>query len=77
MGLVGCEKKIDLLCTVYNGEHLSPLEIEQGMDGQTIIKIINDYIQQVLMELELSVLIENVGTGVNIYKGISNINFVY
>ena len=58
--LCGCKEKVDLLCTVYNGEHLSPLEIEPGMDGQTIIKIINDYIQQVLTDLDLSILIENV-----------------
>lgn len=71
--LCGCKSKVDLLCTFYSGEFLSPLLIENGMDGNTIIKIINDYIQQILSDIELQdVVIESVGEGALIYKGFSS-----
>ena len=69
----GCKSKVDLLCTYYSGQHLDPLNIDSGMDGNTVIKIINDYIKNVLLQLELDpTIIKNVGNGIEVYKGLSD-----
>lgn len=68
----GCGKKLDLLCTFYGGDLLLPLNIPYGTDGNTVIKIINDYIKEVLVNIELeATVIENVGNGTILYKGVS------
>lgn len=69
--LCGCEKKIDLLCAFYSGEDLSPLGINKGMDGNLVIKIINDYISNLNPSDPSYTIIESVGDGLPIYKGIS------
>lgn len=69
----GCSKKLDLLCTFYGGELLLPLNIENGTDGNTVIKIINDYIKEVLVNIELeATVIESIGNGAILYKGVSS-----
>lgn len=69
----GCDIKLDLLCAFYSGENLQPLGIEAGMDGNTVIKIINDYIKNFLEELDLDpTVIQSVGNGAKVYKGLSS-----
>lgn len=65
----GCDIKLDLLCAFYSGKDLEPLGITQGMDGNTVIEIINDFLQQI--DLDPTV-IKNVGNGVKLYKGLSD-----
>ena len=67
--ICGCDIKLDLLCAFYSGKDLEPLGITQGMDGNTVIKIINDFLQQI--ELDPTI-ITNVGNGVELYKGLSD-----
>lgn len=68
----GCDFKLDLLCAFYSGVNLLPLGITPGMDGNTVIKIINDYIKDLEENLELDpTVIDNVGNGVKLYKGLS------
>ena len=68
----GCGEKLDLLCTFYGGDLLMPLNIPKGTDGNTVIKIINDFIRDTLIDIELqSTVIESVGNGAIIYKGLS------
>ena len=64
----GCDIKLDLLCAFYSGQDLEPLGITQGMDGNTVIEIINDFLQQI--ELDPTT-IANVGNGIELYKGLS------
>lgn len=69
----GCDIKLDLLCAFYSGVDLQPLGITAGMDGNTVIKIINDYIKNVLEEIDLDpTIIESIGNGAEVYKGLSN-----
>lgn len=71
--LCGCKTKVDLLCTYYSGVHLDPLNIPPGTDGNTVIKIINDYIKEILLNLELDpTVITSVGNGFEVYKGLSD-----
>lgn len=64
----GYDIKLDLLCAFYSGRDLEPLGITKGMDGNTVIKIINDFLQ----ELDLDpTTIANVGNGIELYKGLS------
>ena len=64
----GCDIKLDLLCAFYSGKDLEPLGITKGMDGNTVIEIINDFLQQIDLD---PTTIENVGDGVKLYKGLS------
>lgn len=69
----GCGEKLDLLCTFYGGKLLLPLNIPYGTDGNTVIKIINDYIKEVLVNIELeATVIESIGNGAILYKGVSS-----
>ena len=45
--LNGCPSQTDLGCTYYTGDKLDPLNIDKGTNGNSIIKIINDYIKNV------------------------------
>ena len=70
--ICGCDKKIDLECTYYKGEQLLPLNINKGTDGQTIVKIINDYLSE-LADPEIEpILIKSTGDRTPIYSGLSN-----
>lgn len=71
--LCGCPIKLPFECTNYTGIALEPLGIEEGMDGNMIIKIINDYIKEVVDNLEIDpTVLENIGGKVEIYKGLSS-----
>lgn len=69
----GCKVKQDLLCTVYTGPKLLPLNIEPGTDGNTVIKTINDHIQNLSGDGNGAepLLIESVGGKADIYQGVS------
>lgn len=68
----GCSTKLDLLCTYYSGETLEPIGITEGMDGTTVVSKINDYLKNILQNLDISpTVIESIGNGVAVYKGLS------
>ena len=68
----GCSTKLDLLCTYYSGETLEPMGITEGMDGTQVISKINEYVKNILQNLDISpTVIESVGNGVAVYKGLS------
>lgn len=70
--LCGCKNKVDLKCTTYTGATLDPLHILEGMNGEEIIKIINDYLKDLIIDLDIEpTILENVGTGYELYKGFS------
>lgn len=72
----GCDEKVDLECTFYSGEELIPLGITSGMDGNLIIKIINEYIKTHPGggNTGTPVRFQNVGNKSKVYKGISTSN---
>ena len=71
--LNGCLEQVDLECTYYTGDKLDPLNIDKGTNGNSIIKIINDYIKNVLERLEVPpTRISNIGNKVGIYKDLSD-----
>lgn len=67
----GCKTKLDLLCSTYTGDTLEKLGIKKGTDGNTVIKIINDYLEKA--DEPNPVIIENVGTGIGLFKEFSEI----
>ena len=70
--LCGCKTQLDLLCTYYTGETLEPIGITEGMDGTQVISKINEYVKNILQNLDISpTVIESVGNGVHVYKGLS------
>lgn len=71
--LCGCKTKTDFLCSFYSGIPLSPVGIEPGMDGNLVIKLLNDYIKTVLDEIVIDpTLIQSIGGKIPIYKGLSD-----
>lgn len=69
----GCTTKLDLLCTYYEGETLDTLGIKKGMSGKEIVVVINNYLETILQNLDISpTIIDNVGGGVVVYKGLSS-----
>ena len=71
--LNGCPSQIDLGCVYYTGDKLDPLNIDKGTNGNSIIKIINDYIKNVLEKLEVPpTRISNIGNKVGLYKELSD-----
>ena len=71
--LNGCPSQTDLGCTYYTGDKLDPLNIDKGTNGNSIIKIINDYIKNVLERLEVPpTRISNIGNKVGLYKELSD-----
>lgn len=70
--ICGCKTQLDLLCTYYTGETLEPIGITEGMDGTQVISKINEYVKNILQNLDISpTVIESVGNGVHVYKGLS------
>lgn len=70
--LCGCNPKVDLKCTLYTGVTLEPLHITDGMNGEQIIKIINDYLKDLIIDLDIEpTILQNVGSGFELYKGFS------
>lgn len=68
----GCGTKVDLKCTFYDGSTLEPLHILNGMNGEEIVVIINNYLKDLILELEPEpTILQNVGTGAELYKGFS------
>lgn len=66
----GCRTKVDLKCTFYDGSTLEPLHILNGMTGEEIVVIINNYLKDLILELEPEpTILQNVGTGAELYKG--------
>ena len=71
--LNGCPSQTDLGCVYYTGDKLDPLNIDKGTNGNSIIKIINDYIKNVLERLEVPpTRISNIGNKVGLYKELSD-----
>ena len=63
----GCKDRVNLACTYYKGDTLMPLQIEDDMDGATIIKVINDYLKELIIDLQVDpTIIENIGNGADI-----------
>lgn len=72
----GCSTSLDMLCTYYTGQTLDTLGITEGMNGKEILIKINEYVKKVLLNLEVSpTVIDSVGNGVAVYKGLST-NFI-
>ena len=68
----GCKSKVDLKCTFYDGTTLEPLHILNGMNGEEIIVIINNYLRDLILDLQPEpTILTNVGTGAELYKGFS------
>lgn len=68
----GCDLKIDLNCTYYQGDTLDTLAIKSGMTGEEIVVILNNYLKNILQNLDVSpTIIDNVGGGTVLYKGLS------
>jgi hypothetical protein len=75
--LIGCPTKVDLLCTNYSGIPLSTLDIDPGLDGNAVIKKINDYLEDLPNPEEQNILIDNVGGEIELYKGIEVSTFIH
>lgn len=70
----GCPVKLPMECTNYTGVYLEPLGVEPGMDGNMVVKLINDYVKNFIDNLEIDpVSLTNIGGKVEIYKGLSNL----
>lgn len=70
--MCGC-KKIDAKCVLYNGECLRNLDICSDTDLETIIKIIDGLIEDILNQIEGAWTAANIGGGAEVYKGISSL----
>lgn len=69
----GCANKYDLLCSFYSGNPLSPIGIEQGMDGNTIIRMLVQYFEQEIADIQIDpTVIKSIGGKIDIYKGLSD-----
>lgn len=69
----GCKTKTEFGCVNYTGASLEPLGITPGMNGDVVIKIINDYIMNFIDNLEIDpTVLTNIGGKVEIYKGLSS-----
>lgn len=70
----GCGTKVDLKCTEYSGELLETLHITEGMTGEEIVVAIDDYLRDLIIDIQPEpVIIENAGTGTELYKGLSQV----
>lgn len=70
--MCGCDK-IDAKCVLYNGECLRNLDICSDTDLETIIKIIDGLIEDILNQIEGAWTAANIGGGAEVYKGISSL----
>lgn len=71
--ICGCSDKVDLLCTYYSGDNLDTIGIEKNMNGNLVIQILAEYIKTAFENLDQdSVILDNIGDGVKVYKGYSN-----
>lgn len=75
--IVGCKNKVDLLCTNYTGVPLTTIDVEAGLDGNSVIKAINDYLEELPNPEDPDILMDNVGGQVEIYKGINLGTFIH
>lgn len=69
--IIGCPVKVDLACTEYTGVNLPLLDIEKGESANTIFKAVEDYLSDLPQPGDQTVLIENVGDAVPVYKGLN------
>lgn len=67
----GCPIKLELLCSYYTGDDLTPIGIKRGMDGNEILEKINEYIKTLAIQGGGTILLENVGDGAKVYAGLS------
>lgn len=65
----GCPVKVETKCVRYNGESLTPLGVIKGDNLEQILKRINELFCEVDVKLDETFLGQNVGLGVEIYKG--------
>jgi len=69
----GCAMKYDLLCSFYSGVSLNPIGIEPGMDGNTIIRMLVNYFEGEISEIQIDpTVIKSIGDKIDIYKGLSD-----
>lgn len=73
--ICGCDKKIPLTCTYYDGDDLVPTGIKNGMDGDLVVKILNDYLANHSGSgTQPPVFFKNVGGKVILYDGLDTDN---
>ena len=72
LDVCGCKEKHDWLCDFYSGDELSPLGITAGMDGNLVIKIINDFIRDSVLGANNQTIVRSIGSKVDVYKGFDN-----
>lgn len=72
-----CTNKVELLCTTYTGVPLTTIEVEPGLDGNSVIKAINDYLEELPGSEDADILMDNVGGQIEIYKGINLGTFIH
>jgi hypothetical protein len=71
--ICGCSNKYDLLCSFYSGNPLNPIGIEPGMDGNTVVRMIVEYIDSEISQIQMDpTVIESIGGKIPIYKGLSD-----
>lgn len=69
----GCKSSLDLMCTFYNGEPLTTLNIYKGMSGEESLVMIDSYLSSFMKNVNMVFAkYRNVGTGSYIYKGLSD-----
>lgn len=67
----GCKEDLSVLNIRYDGNDLACISIQPGDNLSTIFKNINDIICTLKENIQGLSLIENVGTGAGLYKGVS------
>lgn len=75
--ICGCSQKYDFLCSFYSGNPLNPIGIEPGMDGNTVVRMLVNYIDAEIADISFNpTVIKSIGDKIDIYKGLSD-NFVH
>lgn len=68
----GCKEELSVLNIKYDGQELPCISIKSGDNIQTVFKNIHDIICNLKQGNSGGQPIDNVGTGIDIYKGLSN-----
>lgn len=75
--LCGCDKLVDMECVIYSGDDLEPIPVKNGMNGNLVVKTINDYVANQTNSNSDPTLIDNIGEEVEVYKGLGTDNKHY
>lgn len=69
----GCTDKVDLICSYYTGVEYEDIGIEKNMNGNIVIQILAEYMKAAFDNINQdSVILQSVGDGVMVYKGLSD-----